>query len=140
MAIKLLRVLDWRNWWAVWSGTRAIFAYHGGDCGKAARHFYRMLRVERFQTSEHMAFHAFLLTLSGASRKDVTQIYSLVAAGAYRKNAEESRYAEALAHYFLAYLTKRQDVVARWLDAYALRPSKGFASRYLPLPDKPLFK
>lgn len=117
-----------------------MLAYRRGDFAKAAHHFCLLIYVERFATSEYAAFYAYLLVLARAPSADVTHVFRMVAEGEFRQGPNKSGYPEALAHYFFAYRTKRDDVIARWLDAYALKPNEGFAARYLPLPEKPLFK
>jgi len=87
-----------------------------------------------------MAIYARLLTLNKRPVEETLKTYMQIAAGEFRHDNAESRYAEAYANYWVGYLTSRPDVVARWLDAYKLKPTKGFAARELPLPDKPLLK
>ena len=117
-----------------------MLAYQRGDFATALRSYDRALRHDRFRTAENMVFYAILLTLNKKPVEQSLKIYTRVVAGEFSRGSGESPYARALARYWLSFLLNQQDVVARWLDAYALKPRKGWASSYLPLPDKPLLK
>ena len=65
-------------------------------------------------------------------------MFTRVAAGEFRGNRDAWRYAEAIAHYWVAFLTSRADMLERWWDAMKLKPTKGFAVCYLPLGDDPM--
>jgi hypothetical protein len=133
---NLFKAQNWRSGWAF---VNALRAYHKGDYQAALGRFDQVLTVDLLRTAEYMNFYATLLTLN-KRRPEALRVYEDLIAGKFRPSRTNSKYAEAYAHYWLAYLTNRQDVVARWLDAYKLKPRRGFASDYLPLPDSPLLK
>ena len=84
-----------------------------------------------------MAFYAFLVVFNERPAKEALSLFTRVAAGEFRGKRDEWRYAEAWAHYWVAFLSGRADTFQRWLDAMNLKPAKGFAARRLPLPDNP---
>ena len=141
MALILSRILSPRVWRGAPAYVRAIKAYDKSDFAAALRHFEEWLRWERQPGSQSMTLYALLLNLNQRRRQEVTAVLSRVVAGEFRRRprlAPETRYAEAYAHYWLAYLTDRSDVLERWLQAYSLRTDDRFAKKYLPLPSKPL--
>ena len=66
-------------------------------------------------------------------------LFKRVIAGQFQEN-DGSPYAKAYAQYWLAYLTSQPDVVKRWMDAYILKPQKGWTARALKLPSNPLLE
>jgi len=140
VTIRLSRLFEPHTWRAATAYLRAMWAHQKGDHPAALANFEKVLRCARLRTSEHMAFYAVLMGLSKRPARESLQIFIRVAAGEFRSDTADSRYAEALAHYWVAFLIGRADVLDRWLDAYKLRPNKGFAARELPLPDNPLLK
>jgi tetratricopeptide (TPR) repeat protein len=140
MSLKFSGLISLDNWRAASSYFKAMGAHRKGDYKSALTHFERAMRLDRLRTSEHMAFYASLMALSKRPAEEGLQMFTRVASGEFRRDNARSKYAEAFAHYWIAFLTNRSDVVPLWLDAYKLKPSKGFAARELPLPDNPLLQ
>jgi hypothetical protein len=84
-----------------------------------------------------MAFYAVLMAANERPAAETLAMFRRVAAGEFHRDPG-SRYAEALAHYWVAYLTGRPDVVEQWLNARKLAPNTGWVSRWLTLPENPL--
>lgn len=146
MESRLSRLLDVRTWRAIRHGfipfMRALNAYSRGDTSAAAENYEEWLRWDPRPSADYMAFYGLLLMMDHRPVEESMPIFQRVFAGEFSGATPKAsaRYAEAFAHYMLAFVYSRDDVVARWLDAYRLKPKKGFASRYLYLPDKPLLK
>ena len=141
MVPKFGRLLDLNNWRGLVALFRALRVYHRGDRTRAIFLMEKAIQAPGLQCADYMMFYANLLVLDSKKPLDeVIDIYKKVAAREYVGLRGDHRYPVALAHYILAQLYRRPDVVARWLDAYALKPKKGFAALYLPLPDDPLMR
>lgn len=138
--MKLSRLIEPARWRSVWAFLGAMLAHRKGDFATSLTAYDKALELESFRTAERMAFYVHLLVLNGKPAEQTVEICKKIAAGEYSKRARDSRYARALARYWLAYLSNQPDVVALWLEAYRLKPKKGWASRVLHLPDKPLLK
>ena len=134
MALKLAPLLKLENWRAASAFLKAMWAYQKGDDKSAIANFARAMRVEKVRTSENMAFYAVLMALNKRPAQEGLEMWTRVAKGEFRRDTDESRYAEALADYWVAFLTNRDDVEDRWRNALKLRPTKGFAARELSLP------
>ena len=87
-----------------------------------------------------MAFYALLLTFDKARRTEATRLLAKIVSGKFQRShiTPQTLYAEAWAHYLLAFLIGRHDVLELWLKAHALQTDNRFCSKYLPLPKKPL--
>jgi tetratricopeptide (TPR) repeat protein len=138
VAFKILRLFEPKNWRAACAFLKALWAHRKGDYQAAIAQFERATSLDRLRSSEHMAFYALLMALNKRPAEEGLKMFTRVAAGEFRREADESRYAEAFAHYWIAFLTGRADVMERWLDAFKLEPTKGLAARELPLPDNPI--
>jgi hypothetical protein len=116
-------------------------ALRRGDNSAALEHFEAVLRsFEGRPPPAYMGFYAQLLLINGRPRVDALAIFNRVANGEFsegRDNAE-AQYAVAHSRYVLAYLTKQAETVARWAEARALKPKRGFSSNRLVLPNDPL--
>lgn len=135
---EILNIFKLRNWRAAAALSKALLAYERGLYVPALTHWERGIQVERLRTSEYMTFYALLMALNKRPAKEGLDIFRRVAAGEFRGDRPESRYAEALSNYWLAYLTGRSDIFERWLDAHKLRPSSGWVARALTLPKNPV--
>jgi hypothetical protein len=146
MALRLSRLLDVRTWRAIRHGfipfMRALSAYDRGDTSAAIANFEEWLRWDPRPAADYMAFYGLLLMMDHRPVQDTMPIFTRVFEGEFSGPTPKAsaRYAEAFSHYMLAFVYGRDDVVARWLEAYRLKPKKGFASRYLYLPEKPVLK
>ena len=135
VALKFAPLLKLENWRAARAFLKAMWAYQKGEYQSAINDFGSAMRADRLRTSEHMAFYAVLMALNKQPAQEGLTMWTRVASGEFRRDTAESRYAEALAHYWVAFLTDRADVEDRWLDALNLKQTKGFAARELSLPD-----
>jgi len=127
-----------RTWRALRAFIKAVRAYHKGDDESALAFLDKSMELDVFRTDEHMAFRTVLLSLNNRTSEERFELYRRIIAGEFRPSRKASNYARAYANYFFGDATGRQDIVALWLQAYALKPAKGFAATYLPLPDSPI--
>ena len=140
------RLFDVRTWRALRHGfrpfMRAMEADARGDFAAALANFEEWLRWDPRPAADHMAFYALLLMMNRRPVEDTMMVLQRVSAGEFNgpRPSAKSRYAQAFSHYMLAFLNSGEDVVARWFDAYKLRPKRGFASRHLLLPNNPVLK
>ena len=139
MAASLPPLLEIERWRALPPYVRATLAYFKGDFETALREYQRVVRVERLRTTERMAFLAQLMVLNRQPPEQYLDLFKRVVAGQFRED-DGSPYAKAFAQYWWAYLTGQPDVVKWWMDAYALKPKKGWAARALELPGNPLLE
>jgi|SRR5579884_2035705 len=146
MANPLQRLFDARTWRAARHGfapfMRAMRAYDRGDTPAAVANFEEWLRWDPRPSADHMAFYGLLLMMDHRPVEETMPIFQRVFAGEFSGPTPKAsaRYAQAFSHYMLALVYSRDDVVARWLDAYRLKPKTGFAARYLFLPENPVLK
>ena len=138
VAVKIANFFKMQRWRAAIALTRAMLAYEKGRYQAALSHWSRLVQFDSMRTSEYMAFYAVLMALSKRPAKEALAIFSRVAAGEFHRDHKHARYAEALAHYWIAFLTNRSDVMERWLDAYRLKPGQGWVAQRLTLPDNPI--
>jgi hypothetical protein len=127
-----------RTWSAGRAFLKAISAYHKGHYEAALAHLDKAMELEVLRTDVHMAFRTVLLVLDERPSKERLDVYKRIIAGEFLPGRKGSKYARAYADYWLGYAIGRPDIVALWTQAYALKPTKGFAARYLPLPDSPI--
>jgi len=125
VAFELFRVLRLKNWRAAIAYANALEGHEKGDHEAAIARFERAMRADGLRTSEHIAFYALLMTLSKRPAEDAIQMFTRVAAGEFRGNRDAWRYAEAFAHYWVAFLTSRADMLERWWDAMKLQANEG---------------
>jgi len=116
-----------------------MLAYQRGDFGIALKEYDQVLRHAPLRTTERMAFLAKLMILNRKHPKEYLSVLKRVVAGEFRDD-EGSPYAKAYAQYYLAFLLNQPDVMKWWMDAYALRPQKGWAARFLKLPKNPFIE
>ena len=126
-------------WKALWAFVSAIRAYHRRDDETALAQFDRSMELEVVRTDENMAFRTVLLVMNHRPAEERLDAYRRIVAGEFRPG-RASKYARAYANYWLGYASGGQDIVTLWSQAYALKPAKGFAARYLPLPDSPILQ
>jgi hypothetical protein len=144
MAVRVLRWLTLSRWRRAIGFIPAFAAfqrtYNSGDFSAALGHFERVLASFAGKPPpEYMGVYAQLLQVNRRPRAEVLAILNKVANGEFDgRNRPEARYAVAHARYVLAYLTGQPDTVARWAQARALKPKRGFASNRLILPTDPL--
>ena len=136
MATSLAGYFDIERWRTVGPYIRALLAYRKCDFATALKSFERAMRPDSVRTTEHMAFLAQLMVLNQRPPKQYLDLFKRVVAGEFREN-DGSPYAKAYAQYWMAYLLSLPDVMKWWMDAYALKPKNGWASRFLTLPDNP---
>jgi hypothetical protein len=134
----LLNLLRPRSWKAARAFLKALTAYHKGDYAEALARFDECIKVDLLRTDVNMAFRSILLVLNNHPNVEKTDLYKRIIAGDFRPAHRSSKYARAYADYFLGYATGLRDIVTLWQRAYELKPTKGFAARYLPLPDNPI--
>lgn len=140
MAASLSRIFSVRMWRGALHYFRALLAHDRVDRSAALHHFEEWLRWDTRPRSQDMALYALLLNADDRRRAEVAPMLSRVVAGEFHRSppTADDRYAEAYAHYILGYLTNRSDLLQLWLRAYSLKTENWFASKYLPLPTKPL--
>jgi hypothetical protein len=134
-AIDLLKPRTWRGARAF---LKAMGAYHRKDYGQALGCLDEAMELDALRTDVHMAFRTVLLVLNKRPTEERLELYRRIISGEFEAGWKASRYARAYADYWLGYATARQDIVWLWSQAYALKPSKGFAAKYLPLPASPI--
>jgi hypothetical protein len=115
-----------------------VSSYHRGDYGKALAQLDKSMELDVFCTDVDMAFRTVLLVLNKRPAEERLDLLRRIVAGRFRQSRRGSKYARAYADYWLGYATGRQDIVPLWSRAYALKPTKGFAGKYLSLPDSPI--
>lgn len=133
--IELLRP---RTWKAAYAFLSAMGAYHKGDYAKALACLDKSLELDALRSDVNMAFRAALLALNKRPAQEGLEVYKDILSGEFARDRSASKYARAYADYWLGHLTGRPDIVALWSRAYATKPAKGFAARYLPLPNSPI--
>jgi hypothetical protein len=138
MAGKLTNLLKPRTWRTARAFLKAMGAYQKRDYEVALAEFDKSLERDALRTDVNMAFKVTLLTLNGSPVEERIDLYRRIVAGEFAHGIRGSEYARAYADYFLGYLSGRQDIVSLWSRAHALKPTKGFAARYLPLPESPI--
>ena len=144
MAVHLLRWLTLSRWRRVIGFIPAFSAFqrthNSGDFSAALGHFERVLAsFDGKPPPEYMGVYAQLLLVNRRPRAEVLAILNRVANGEFEgRNRPEAQYAVANSRYVLAYLTGQPETVARWAEARALKPKRGFASNHLILPKDPL--
>jgi hypothetical protein len=135
---RIADLLNPRTWKGARVFLRAMGAYHRSDYAAALAQFDQAMSLDLLRTDEHMAFKTVLLVLNNRPTRERLDLYERVLAGEFRPGRKASKYARAYAGYWLASATHRHDLVKAWSQAHALKPTKGFAARYLPLPESPL--
>ena len=138
--MRIFRFLKPQNWFGAWTFVQAVSAYERGEHLSALQRCERAIRVDELRTPGHMLFYSLLLTLNKRPPSEAADVLESIAVGQFKSRTRSSKYAEALAHYYLAYLTNRGDLVDRWIEAAARKPKKGFAAQYLPLPEDPFIE
>ena len=134
-AIELLKLPTWR---AARAFFRAMRAYHRSDYEKALSQLDKSMELAALRSDVNMAFRTVLLALNKRPLEERMHVYRGIVRGDFTPHGSASEYSRAYADYWLGCLTGRSDIVPLWSRAYATKPSKGFAARYLPLPGSPI--
>ena len=143
MANPLVRLFSPSTWKALRHSApallRALKQYRRGENEAALQSFEECLRWMPRVPTDYAAFHGTLLVLNRRS-PDAARIYKQVLTSTSEDHRPRSQYAAAYARYYLALIERADDALAlnRWQEARDLQPAKGFASKYLPLPDPPV--
>ena len=135
---RVFELLKPRTWRASRAFISAMSAYHRGDYERSLAQLDKALELDVLRSDVNMAFRAALLTLNKRPAREGLEVYKRIVAGDFARHRSASRYARAYAEYWLAHLTGRPDLIPLWSRAYAAKPAKGFAARYLPLPNSPI--
>jgi hypothetical protein len=114
--------------------------HNSGDFSAALGHFEGVLAsFEGKPPPEYMGVYAQLLLVNRRPRAEVLAILNRVANGEFEgRRRPEAQYAVAHSRYMIAYLTGQPETVARWTQARALKPKRGFVANRLILPTDPL--
>lgn len=119
-----------------WSAVRALFAaikhFERREYGAALESFETVLSQVRNPDPDYLAFRAYLLLLNGSH--DTVGAWGEVVASARGEAVGSSRYAAAVAQYYIAYFEGSSDTFRRWRDAISQRPKRGVAA-YIQLPE-----
>jgi len=140
---QLTRLLSPSTWKVVSRSAPALLdalkQYRRGQDEAALRSFEECLRWMPKVPADYLAFHANLLILNRRS-PDAAKVLREVLTSTSDDRDQRSRYAAAYAEYYLALIERADEAtsLSRWQEARDLRPAKGFASKYLTLPDPPV--
>lgn len=143
MVKRLARLIRPSTWKAIKRGAPALLGalkqYRRGEDKAALLCFEKFLGWMLEMPAEYLAFHANLLILNRRS-SDAAQVFRQVLTSTSDDGGLSSRYAAAYARYYLALIERADEALAlnRWQEARDLQPAKGFASKYLRLPDPPV--
>jgi tetratricopeptide (TPR) repeat protein len=143
MVKRLARLLSPSTWKALSRSAPALLGalkqYSHGQDEAALRSFEECLRWMPRVPADYLAFHANLLVLNRRS-PDAAHVFKQVLTSTSDDCGLRSRYAAAYARYYLALIERTDEALAlnRWQEARDLQPAKGFASKYLRLPDPPV--
>ena len=143
MVKRLARTLSPSTWKAVSRSAPALLGalkqYRRGQDEAALQSFEECLRWMPRVPPDYLAFHANLLILNRRS-PDAAKVLRQVLTSTSDDLGLRARYPAAYARYYLALIERADEALAlnRWQEARDLRPAKGFASKYLPLPDPPV--
>lgn len=139
MIKRLARLLTPSTWKAFPAFYGALTKYKRGQDEAALQSSEECIRWIKKVPAEYLAFHATLLLLNWRS-PEAAQVFKQVLTSTTDDPGLRSRYAAAYARYYLALIERTDEAVALncWQEARDLMPAKGFASRYLQLPDSPV--
>lgn len=143
MVTRLARLLSPSTWKAVSRSAPALLGalkqYRRGQDEAALGSFEECLRWMPRAPADYLAFYANLLILNRRS-PEAAQVFRQVVTSTSDDRALRSRYAAAYARYYLALIERTDEALAfnYWQVAKDLQPAKGFASKYLRLPDPPV--
>ena len=136
--MKLLGLFNVRRWRAAYHFIRALSLYDRGEYTRSMAHLNRALLDPNVRTSSRVAFKAVLMVRTRRPPREVLNLHLRIAAGTFRSRSKDDEYAKALSLYWAGYLLNSPDLVARWVEAYRLKPTSWYATTYLSLPPNPV--